>query len=117
MVATTAISPAVAKDATVTKATDAWSTVSGLLPGNVVAVVGISATKLKSLQIFQDFYKSVSADQNVSMVLGMVQGACGFDPVAALENVVVAVDDKDHAGIFVQATASTRPRSRRASAP
>lgn len=104
MVATTAITPAVAKDATVTKTTDAWGTVSGLLPGNVVAVVGISATKLKSLQIFQDFYKSVSAEQNVQMALGMVQNACGFDPIAALENVVVAVDDKDQVAVFVQAT-------------
>lgn len=108
MVAATSVQfvpEAAAKDKAATKvaaATDQWAAVSKLLPANVKFVFGISATKIKGLQVYQDFWKSMSNDQNVQMLTGMVQGACGLDPIAALENITIALDDNEKVAIFVQ---------------
>ncbi len=102
MVATSAVAPAAAKGTTATKASDTWASVGAKIPSDMKMIFGVSATKIRGLTIFQDFWKEVSADQNVGMALGMVQGSCGFDPIALLDSVVVATDGGSKVGIFVK---------------
>jgi hypothetical protein len=87
----------------------AWKTAKAKLPAGLVTVVGINVEPIKSSELYQQFLPLAMAKAGTAKDhLDKIKTDCGIEYSSAIDSVVIAMADENHAVAIIQLKGTTQ---------